>query len=592
VTSRRPNLRWELAAGTEGVHVEICRTRACTSLITQFDVTGTGGAPSTDLPRGVVFWRLSGRSGGSTVTTPSATWQFTVGARTAPLNTSWGTTLDVNGDGYADLGVGAPGANSYSGAAYVYLGSGSGLSTSPATTLNGPPVGAADPHPFFGRSVSSAGDVNGDGYADFLVGADGANSAVGAVYLYLGSASGLSTTPATTLNGPGGNSGFGFSVASAGDVNGDGYADVVTGLFTSNSAAGGIFIYLGSALGLSTAPATAIDGTSVRAYYFGFPVASAGDVNGDGYADVVVGAELTGAGAAYVYLGSASGLRTSAATTFAARSGDAYFGQSVAGAGDVNGDGYADVVVGTNSSAGGGACIYLGSASGVSPSIATTLLGPNPGSNPGSSFGESVASAGDVNGDGYADIVVGAENASADVGAAFVYLGGASGLASSAVAELNGSGRYAYFGQPVAGAGDVDGDGYGDVAVGAMSAYSSGFVYLFLGRAAGLSTSSATTLSRPIADGGFGTSLARARGLSSTGNRVVALVDRSGATGRAYVSNASRYPETMRDVVVIQPSQCESEDGVGRPVGEFQMICGAAHHAFHPHRHTIRPVGS
>ena len=294
VTARRPTLRWALAAGTDGAHVEICRDRACTILITSFDATGPSGAPAADLPAGMVFWRLHGRASGNAGAATGPTWEFTVGARTAAVNTSWGTTLDVNGDGYADLVVGAPCAP-YSGPAngcgagraYVYLGSARGLSGTPAMSLPGPD----GTNGRFGYSVASAGDVNGEGYADLVVGADWAPNSggpgAGRAYVYLGSATGLSGTPAKTLTGPDGANGqFGYSVASACDVNGDGYADLVVGAlyapFSGSLGAGRAYVYLGSATGLSGTPATTLTGPDGAHGFFGSSVASAGDVNRDG----------------------------------------------------------------------------------------------------------------------------------------------------------------------------------------------------------------------------------------------------------------------------------------------------------------------
>ena len=142
---------------------EICRDHACTVAVTSFDAVGASGAPSANLPAGVLFWRAYGRSGGATGTQTTPTWEMIVGARTAPINTSWGTTLDVNGDGYADVIVGAFGACK----AYLYLGSTGGLQ--PSATLNCPdPTGTAGGNNF-GLPVASAGDVNGDGYADIVV---------------------------------------------------------------------------------------------------------------------------------------------------------------------------------------------------------------------------------------------------------------------------------------------------------------------------------------------------------------------------------------------------------------------------------------
>ena len=222
-----------LAAGTDGAHVEICRDRACTVTITAFDAAAPVARRPDPLPSGVLFWRVFGRRAGATGTTSSATWEMTVGARSAPVVASWGTTPDVNGDGFADVLVGAIGGGyGDAGRAYVYLGGPGGPSQSPATILTGDAPGR-----YFGGSVASAGDVNGDGFADVVVGAVGAYGGSGRVYLYLGGATGLATSPATTITGNDGfTSNFGDSVASAGDVNGDGYADVVVGAYAAAAA--------------------------------------------------------------------------------------------------------------------------------------------------------------------------------------------------------------------------------------------------------------------------------------------------------------------------------------------------------------------
>jgi hypothetical protein len=134
---------------------------------------------------------------------------------------------DVNGDGYADLVVGAIGQDAgalQEGNAFVYLGGPTAVPSTPSTTLDNP---ANQANGYFGRRVASAGDVNADGYADLVVGAPGQNAgslAEGNAFVYLGGPTGVPATPSTTLDNPanqvGGN--FGFSVASAGDVNGDG----------------------------------------------------------------------------------------------------------------------------------------------------------------------------------------------------------------------------------------------------------------------------------------------------------------------------------------------------------------------------------
>ncbi len=146
----------------------------------------------------------------------------------------------------------------------------------------------------FGTSVASAGDVNGDGYDDVVVGAPlyGPGDP-GAAFLFLGSALGPSATPDWTARGRQPGALFGWSVATAGDVNGDGYDDVMAGASAYDEGIqfdeGGALLFLGSATGPSGRPEWTADGLEEQTY-FGTSVASAGDVNGDGYADVLAGA--------------------------------------------------------------------------------------------------------------------------------------------------------------------------------------------------------------------------------------------------------------------------------------------------------------
>src|SRR5439155_1548417 len=206
------------------------------------------------------------------------------------------------------------------GRAYVYLGSASGLATSAAWTAESNQAGSD-----FGSAVATAGDVNGDGFADVIVGAhlfsNGA-SAEGRAFLYLGSASGPATTAAWTAESDQMTADFGFSVATAGDVNGDGFADVIVGAPSYDNGQmneGRVFVYMGSASGLATTPAWSVESNQADSQ-FGYSVATAGDVNGDGYSDVIIGAYLydngqTDEGRAFVYIGSASGPATTPAWT-------------------------------------------------------------------------------------------------------------------------------------------------------------------------------------------------------------------------------------------------------------------------------------
>jgi len=372
--------------------------------------------------------------------------------------------------------------------------------------------------------------VNGDGYADVIVGAyryDAGETDEGAAFVFLGGPSGVASgNPATAAARLESNQAFaslGYSVANAGDVNGDGYADVIVGVpfySAGEMYEGAAFVFLGSASGIASGnPSTAaaqLESDQASAN-LGRSVSGAGDVNGDGYADVIVGADaydagLTDEGAVFVFLGSASGIADSnpltAATQLESNQAFAFFGSSVAGAGDVNGDGYADVIVGTFSydfgqADEGAAFVFLGGASGIAygnPLTAAAQLESNQAS---AAFGY-VAGAGDVNGDGYADVIVGATGYDAgqsDEGAAFVYLGGASGVVdgdrSTAAAHLESSQNAAFLGWSVAGAGDVNGDGYADVIVGARDydagQTDEGAAFVFLGSASGIANGEPAT---------------------------------------------------------------------------------------------------
>jgi hypothetical protein len=398
----------------------------------------------------------------------------------ASFGMSVATAGDVNGDGYSDVIVGASyydNGEAEEGRAYVYLGSPDGLSTVEAWVAE-----SDQESTLFGYSVATAGDVNGDGYSDVIVGArsyENGNINEGGAFVYLGSADGLSEVAAWTAEGNQTGARFGESVATAGDVNGDGYSDVIVGArwydngYTNEGRA---YVYLGSADGLSEVELWTAEGDQANAY-FGFSVATAGDVNGDGYSDVIIGARQydngeMDEGRAYVYLGSALGLARRPAWTAESDQASALFGNSVATAGDVNGDGYSDVIVGApyyENDVGWGqgrAYIYLGSADGLSEVPAWTAESDQEGS----FFGRSVATAGDVNGDGYSDVIVGAENYSNDEteeGRAYVYLGSADGLSEVAAWTAESDQVEATFGCSVATAGDVNGNGYSDVIVGA-----------------------------------------------------------------------------------------------------------------------------
>ncbi len=406
-------------------------------------------------------------------------WSATGNQAGAYFGFSVAAAGDVNGDGYGDVIVGAwlyDNGQEDEGRAHVYLGSPTGLADMPVWIAESDQNTAQ-----LGWSVASAGDVNGDGFGDVIVGAnryDDGQPDEGRAYVYLGSPEGLSADPVWTAQGEQANAWFGVSVASAGDVNGDGYDDVIVGawLYDDDHAnEGRAFLYQGSEPGLSIAPSWTADGEQAGAQ-FGFSVAAAGDVNGDGYGDVIVGARSydngqINEGRAYVYFGSWLGLTDTPAWSAESDQTGALFGYSVAGAGDVNGDGFSDVIVGSWLYDGdqideGRAFVYLGSADGLSLTPAWTIESDQTGS----TFSFSVAAAGDVNGDSYGDVIVGAayyDHDQADEGRAFVYLGSESGLSPAPAWTVLSDQPESQFGLSVATAGDVNGDGFADVIVGA-----------------------------------------------------------------------------------------------------------------------------
>jgi len=167
----------------------------------------------------------------------------------------------------------------------------------------------------FGFAVGTAGDVNGDGYADLVVGASGYGALRGKVYVYHGGSTGLTTGPADwTAGGENDDDLFGCAVGTAGDVNGDGYDDLVVGASDYAISRGKVYVYHGGSTGLTAGPADWTAGGENGGDHFGYAVGTAGDVNGDGYADLVVGADYYDSvrGKVYVYHGGSTGLTTRA----------------------------------------------------------------------------------------------------------------------------------------------------------------------------------------------------------------------------------------------------------------------------------------
>ena len=434
--------------------------------------------------------------------------------------------------------------------------------------LNG--IDAGDQSGFF---VSSAGDVNGDGYDDLIIGADGADpngvSTAGETYVVHGGASAPGTggvldlsdldgTNGFTLTGSARNDRVGFSVSSAGDVNGDGYDDLIIGADGAKAPDGGnlvgeIHVVYGGAIAPGTdgvLDLSDLDGSNgftlsgVDAYdYSGRSVSSAGDVNGDGYDDLIIGAlgadpNGGGSGETYLVYGGAIAPGTDGVLDLSDLDGsngftlsgvDAYdrSGTSVSSAGDVNGDGHDDLIIGATgvgSNAGATYVVYGGaSAPGTDGEMdLSTLNGTNGfilnGIDADDLSGRSVSSAGDVNGDGYDDLIIGATGVGSNAGATYVVYGGAIAPGTDGVLDLSdldgtngftltGSARNDHSGFSVSSAGDVNGDGYDDLIIGANRAdpngSSSGETYLVYGGASAPGTDGELDLSALDGSNGF-----------------------------------------------------------------------------------------
>jgi hypothetical protein len=442
--------------------------------------------------------------GSATGLVAAPAWERSGEEMAAELGTSVAAAGDVNGDGFGDVIVSAPKADGGGwdrGRAYLHLGNGSGLATTPAWTATG-----ATDLAFFGKSVATAGDVNGDGFADMIVGAPSEDTGLcgpGSIFVYHGSASGPSPVASWSKTDSQDYAQFGFSVATAGDVNGDGYADVIVGApqqTTGGVTGGSVYVFHGSASGLSSSARWSHHSPQPGARA-GTSVAGAGDVNGDGYADVVFGAERYDdpefdEGAAFVYLGSSNGVTANPYWTAQGNQEAALFGRSVATAGDVNGDGLSDVIVGAPYHDGmflseGQATVYVGSPDGLAASAGWTSEGLY-------ALGLSVGTAGDVNGDGFSDVIVGVpyyDGGAPDAGRALVYHGAATGLAASPDWIADGDQAGGKFGYAVDTAGDVNGDGYADVIAGApevdLGNLHEGRAFVYQGSASGLATTPA-----------------------------------------------------------------------------------------------------
>ena len=462
---------------------------------------------------------------------------------------------DINGDGIDDLIVGARGADpngSDSGRSYVVFGTTNGFS-SPLTLssldgTNGFKLDGEATGDRSGRSVSAAGDINGDGIDDLIVGARGADpngSDSGRSYVVFGTTNGFSSP--LTLSSLDGTNGFkldgeatgdrsGRSVSAAGDINGDGIDDLIIGAAgadANGNESGRSYVVFGTTTGFgSPLPLSSLNGTNgfmldgVVGDGSGYSVSAAGDINGDGVDDLIVGAPLAdpngngNSGRSYVVFGKTTGFDSPLTLSsvdgtngFMLEGVAAYdlIGRMVSGAGDINGDGIDDLIVGArgadpNGSDSGRSYVVFGTTNGFSSPLALSSLdGTNgfmlDGEEEYDRSGTSVSAAGDINGDGIDDLIIGAPTVNTNgsqSGRSYVVFGKTTGFGSPLpLSSLDGRNGFMLDGEAtgdqsgssVSAAGDINGDGFDDLIIGAPLADPNGMIsgrsYLLFGRVTG-----------------------------------------------------------------------------------------------------------
>ena len=518
-------------------------TQAFGNVTVTAQIKNAAGNLSAASPVASVNW-VYDVAAGQLATNPQ--YGFAINGQLASDYAGWSISNagDVNGDGYEDLVIGAmqnDASGSNAGRAYVLFGNSTGAysnfdlsnltvaGNSNGFVINAPAIANA----WYGWSVSGGGDINGDGLADVVIGNNtnyastatsirpldvNASGAGGPSYVVFGR-SATTTVQLSSLSVASNTNGFmvsspfanGYSVTDAGDVNGDGLSDLAVTAPSYNGRAGVAYVVYGKTSGAPVVTASSnfvnstegfvINGGTVDGTVAALTSVSSGDINGDGLSDLVLGGWYTGTstGSVYVVYGSSAiGARpmvdlsslTSASNTLGFRIvGESSTGVSVAGAADINGDGLDDVLLqstagyaGTNTNQ-GVAWVAFGKKDGAAVNVSAIEAGTasgfaiNLGITSGVHGAFWIDSAGDINGDGLGDIIVSHAYGNLSptaAGAAYVVFGktgtgmvNVASLAASDGFRILGACANDYLGMRVTGAGDVNGDGFDDIAVSA-----------------------------------------------------------------------------------------------------------------------------
>ncbi|MBL8677944.1 MAG: VCBS repeat-containing protein [Myxococcales bacterium] len=487
VTSARPTLRWSVESPTNGARVEICRDAGCAVVVQTFDAPmATSARPATALESGVYFWRLRPMVGASTGAAASPVWTFVVPARPhATLDLVTHQQFDSDNDGQPEI-----------------------------LALSGEDVSGSAPRDAFvvavraGRLVASAtpfrreaglgrpfgvGDVNGDGFSDAIIAGTGGGC------VYHGGASGLVLTTCTATSSAGTAVSYTNAIG-AGDINNDGYADVLV-----SSDRGTPWVRYGSSAGLG-APRDEFNlprdaGTALCRM-------AVGDFDANGTREIAV-LRWNGTAVAPPTIHPVSGgvpTDTGRRTLSWPTIGLLPWIDVNPVASDVNGDGFQDLLVALRSNdfprRGGRIVVFLGSATGLPATPSQVINNPDGGDD---LFGEEFDKAGDLDGDGFEDVIVSSPYFNSRAGRVYVYRGSASGLVTTPSQSLTGAAANDYFGYAIAGVGPVDRRAQAGIAVATFGASSRrGTVSLFVSGGSPLATTPADVAANPGMSAGFG----------------------------------------------------------------------------------------
>lgn len=412
------------------------------------------------------------------VTLESNTAEARLGKRLAAVG-------DVNGDGFADLLATSNGPTNSDGTRSeiisLYSGSSTGLVSPPGWTKTLENLSAD-----LDVAIAAAGDVNNDGFPDFIIGAPNAKNEAGdvnsgQVMLYLGSETGPVDPPALALTITSKGTQTGYTVAGIGDLNGDGFDDIAYGAPFAESSSGEanegrVFVHLGNASGIETTPSW-IGESQQKGAQLGCGLAPAGDVNADGFADMLAGACFydnpeSDEGQARVYYGSATGFASAPDWTADGGTASLYAGAVIAAAGDFNDDGFDDVLISVPSADfqqtdAGIVRLYEGSATGL---FTTEAWSYSPYQKQ-ALWATSLFGGIDLTGDGIDDILMGSNaydvGSSRDAGRVSLFEGVSRRYNAEPLWSLDGEAPTQFFGSAIARVGDVTGDGCGELAISA-----------------------------------------------------------------------------------------------------------------------------